>query len=192
MPSPVAISAIFPWCRAADELYVVVHHVPFYFVAAGHPPVAPYGFVAFDAHEVAALACKASVEFGGGDFDGVVMGETGGGCAHCGENDGEMFVQFVLECLEDVFLVAVDVVPEVLSLVERQTLHFVAQGVDGLAVGSRGCGEVGAHFAYFCAEFIVGELGEARAFGLYLCHYWAYGFEVAAGFVAEYFGYNAC
>ena len=68
----------------ADELHAVVDHVPFDFVAAGHPVVFPDGVVAVDAYEVAALSGEVAVELCGLNHDGLVGCEACGGLAdHC-------------------------------------------------------------------------------------------------------------
>ncbi len=61
---------------AADELHVIVDHVPFDLVAAGEPMVFPDGFISVNRHEVASLAGEFAVEVGGGDFDSFVAGEA--------------------------------------------------------------------------------------------------------------------
>ena len=95
----------------ANELYVVVYHVPGDFVAAGNPVVLVYRFVALDGNEVAALTCKLTVGVGSCHFDGLVGSESCGSLAHCGEYCREHSVEFFLVCLKNILLALVYLVP---------------------------------------------------------------------------------
>ncbi len=125
--------------------------------------VLPEGLVTLDGHEVAPLGGELAVHVGGGHLDGFVGGEAGRGFAHGGEHDGEVLLQLGFEGVEYVFLVAVDVVPEGLALVEGEVLDAAADFRDGVLVGLDGGGDVGAHLVDLVAELVVGELFEAGA-----------------------------
>ena len=79
---------------AADELDVVVNHVPLGEVAAGHPFVFVDGHVAVYGDEVLAVGGELSVGVGGGDLDGVVLLEAAGGLL----DDGEDFREGTVGC----------------------------------------------------------------------------------------------
>ncbi len=141
--------------HAADELHVVVDHVPGDFVSASHPLVFPDGLVAVDGDKLASLDSQLAVEVCGGHFDCLVGGETGSGLAHCGEHDGEVFVEFVLKSVEYLLLVLVDFVPEGLAFVEGEFLDFLFQGGYSFLVILGGGGQIGAHLVDFASQLIV-------------------------------------
>ncbi len=82
---------------AADELHIVMDHVPGDFVAAGEPVVLPDGLVPFDMHEVAALRGEFLIELRSGHFDQFALLETAGGGFHDGESLGQDLVQDLLD-----------------------------------------------------------------------------------------------
>ena len=81
----------------ADELHVVMDHVPGDLVAAGEPVVLPDGLVPVDMHEIAALRGELLVEVRSGHFNEFVLLEAAGGGFHDGEGLGEDFVQNLLD-----------------------------------------------------------------------------------------------
>ena len=83
---------------AADQLDVVVDHVPDDFVAARHPVVAVNGLVAFDIHKVV-VHRQVAVELRRGDGDGRILLETASGGLHDGKSLGEDFVKAFLYCI---------------------------------------------------------------------------------------------
>ena len=80
---------------AAEELHVVVNHVPLRLVAAGHPVVVVDGLVALDVHEVMA-GSQFAVEVGGRHLHVGVVGEALGGALHDGEGHGAHLLQGLL------------------------------------------------------------------------------------------------
>ena len=81
---------------AADELDVVMDHVPGHFVAAGHPGAVVDGVVAVDRDEVVGDA-EVAVEGRRRDGDRLVLGEAAGGRLHDRESLGEDFVEGFLD-----------------------------------------------------------------------------------------------
>ena len=77
---------------AAKQLYVIVHHVPCDFRAAGHPVVLVDSFVAFDADEVF-CRCKFTVEVGCCYFDFCVFREAACRVLYDGEGLWQNLVQ---------------------------------------------------------------------------------------------------
>ena len=156
---------------AAYELDMIVDHVPCDHVAAGHPLVFVDRFVAFDCQEVFSLSGEFAVKVGCGDFDGRVGGEAGCGLAHCGEDDGEMFVKLVLYDVEHVLFMTVNLVPERLALVDWKSLDFETFTVGGFLVGGHGLTDVGAHLGYFLTELVGGKGFELFAESFYFIYY---------------------
>ena len=97
--------------HAADQLHVVVHHVPFHLVAAGHPFVFIDRLVAVDGDEVLSGAGKLAVGLGGGDFDSVVVFEAASRLLHHGKHFGEHAVEVFGVIVEHLFAEIVDLLP---------------------------------------------------------------------------------
>ena len=115
--------------HAAEELDVVVDHVPFKVVSAGHPVVLVDSLVAFDAHEVV-LGGQFTVEVVGGHYDLFVFGKA----ACCVLDDGERVRQGLVECnfvaFEHFLFELVDLVEDNLAVFDGSVLHFGLQCCD--------------------------------------------------------------
>mgnify|MGYP007099946767 CR=1 FL=1 len=177
---------------AADELHVVVHHVPCHVVAAGGPVVFPDCFVAFYGDEFASFAGKIAVELCGCDNDGLILCESCCRLAYSGEHHWQMLVELVFDDFENLLFVCVDFVPQRLALVERQFFDFVAYFFDCFVVGFCGSCDIGAHVGDFLAQGVVVELLHDGNLFLDFGKDGLYGFQVACGFIAEYSFENRC
>ena len=100
----------------ANDLAVVVHHVPSHHVAARHPAVLEVGLVAFDG-DVVVFCGQLAVEVGGGHFHHFVFAEVFGCGLHYRERLGKDFVQRFFDVVELLFLEFVDLVVELLLFV---------------------------------------------------------------------------
>ena len=89
--------------RTADQLHIVVHHIPGDHIAAGHPAVAPDGIVAVHVDEIVAGA-QVTVEIGGLHADPLVFLET----ARRRFDDGEGFRKHFVENLFYLFVNGLD------------------------------------------------------------------------------------
>ncbi len=172
----------------AYELHAVVDHVPDDFVAAGEPVVFPDGVVAVDAYEVLALGGQFAVKLGGLDHDGLV-GRKAGGCLadHC-EDFGQMLVELVLDRVEHGLLVAVDLVPDRLTLVKWKFFHFNLEAGVFLLLGGYGLADVVAHVLDALAQLVYGKLFHLRLKSLDFFYNWLDLLEVAGRFVAKNLG----
>ena len=83
---------------AADQLDVIVDHVPGDLVAARQPVVAVYGLVPLDVHKVVVHG-QVAVELRGGDGDGGILLEAAGRALHDGESLREYLVEGLLDGL---------------------------------------------------------------------------------------------
>ncbi len=171
--------------NAADELHVVVGHVPLHFVATGLPVVAPYSLVAFDAYEVSALSGKLAVEVGGSDLDSLRGGKARRCFSNCGEYYGEMLVELVFYNVENFLLVFVDFIPKRLALFEGKSVDLGTELCYGLGGGSGGGFDILAHEVYLPAQAVVVELLYFGYFLLDFLENWGDCFEVACRLVAE-------
>ncbi len=174
---------------AADELHVVVHHVPLDFVAAGNPVVAENGFVAFDAYEVAAFGGHIAVTLGCCDHYLAVfgMGKACGGFAECGEYNRQIFVELIFNGIENLLLMLIDLIPERLAFVKRQIFNLGFEGGDCFFMGCHCGADAGAYLIYFVAESVVAELFKLGTHGFDFVYNRLDFTQVALGFVAKYF-----
>ncbi len=153
--------------HAAEELHVVVDHVPLHVVAAGQPVGGIEGLVALDAHEVLGRS-QLAVEIVGCYLDGLVLRETARRVFHDGERLGQDFVQLLLDALVYAFGQVVDLLGNLFFLFKRRFRLFElrAQLRDAGLV----CGDVvgDAAFQFFAAgaQTVVRERLDFRVYGL--------------------------
>ena len=112
--------------HTADQLHIVVHHVPCHHVAAGHPAVLVDGLVAVDSDEVLALQGQLAVGLGGRHLDSLVVGEAAGSLLDHGEHLGQRGVKILGVVLEHFFARVIDLLPQGLALVIIQTVDLAA------------------------------------------------------------------
>ncbi len=118
--------------HTADELHVVVHHVPRDFVAAGHPVVLVEGAVALDG-DGGVGGSEVAVAVGGGDLDGLVLRETLGRLLDDGEGLGQDIIEDLLGLVVRLLLQLVDAFVEAFLLADG---HVVLR-LDALAHGGQ-------------------------------------------------------
>ena len=181
--------------HAAEELHVVVHHVPFDVVAAREPVGGVDGLVAVDRDEIL-RGGQLPVEIVGRDRDRFVLGETTRRILHDGERFGQDFVELLFDLLVDAFGDLVDLLRNLLFLFEcgfgAFQLRF--QGDDALLVGGDEIGDLLHQRLAPAAEFVVRKCGDG---GVDLLDFVDIGFDGLAVFVRlrteqefDYTGYN--
>ena len=109
--------------HAAEELAVVVDHVPLHVVAACHPVIGVHGLVALDGNEVFRRG-QLAVEVVGRHCDRVVLREAARRVLHDGEGLGQDFVELVLDPVVDALGRLVDLLRDFLLLLERRLGQF--------------------------------------------------------------------
>ena len=171
---------------AAKELHVVVHHVPLGIVAAGYPVVVVNGLVAFYVNKVV-CGGQFTVEIGGSDLHGLVLGKAAGGALHDGEGFGHNLVEFFLEAFQHFLLQFVDAVEHIFTVLDGQGFNLFFQLVDFLT-------QVVCRVLYLMLQFlglgtqgvvvqlVYGLIGFLYGFDIRL-----YFFHVACRFVSEQF-----
>ena len=110
--------------RAANELHVVVNHVPRHLIAAGLPVVIVDGFVALYVEEVVAIGSQLAVEVGSCNLDGFVLGKAACCILHNGKYHRKHVVEFIFYALENLFLEFVDFSPQRFSFLIIQRFDF--------------------------------------------------------------------
>ena len=181
--------------HAAEELHVVVHHVPFDVVAAREPVGGVDGLVAVDRDEIL-RGGQLPVEIVGRDRDRFVLGETTRRILHDGERFGQDFVELLFDLLVDAFGDLVDLLRNLLFLFEcgfgAFQLRF--QSDDALLVGGDEIGDLLHQRLAPAAEFVVRKCGDG---GVDLLDFVDIGFDGLAVFVRlrteqefDYTGYN--
>ena len=170
--------------HAAEELHVVVHHVPFRVVAAGNPMVLVDSLVALDAHKVL-RGGEFAVEVGGGHGDFLVLREAACRFLHDGEGIRQCGVEGFLVTLEHFLFEFVYLVEDDFAVFDRRVLNL---GVEGgnlfLDVVGRGLNGL-LQFLGFAAQAVVGEFFDAFGGFFHFVHPRLYEFHVARGLVAE-------
>ena len=172
--------------HAAEELDVVVDHVPLDVVAAGHPVGGIYGLVAVDGDEIL-RGGEFAVEVVCRDHDGVVLCKTAGRILHDGECLGEDAVEDLLDLFVDAFGGVVDLLGDLLLLFERGfgLFEFGLQFDDaGLVCGDE-VGDLFLEVFAVSAEFVVGEGFDRRVDGLDFLQIGFDQFAVLVGFRTE-------
>ena len=172
--------------HAAEELDVVVDHVPLDVVAAGHPVGGIDGLVAVDGDEVLRSG-EFAVEVVGRDDDGVVLGEASCRILHDGEGLGEDAVEDLLDAVVDTLGGGVDLLGDLLLLFERR-FGFFELGLEfddaGLVLGDV-VGDLFFEILAAGAEFVVRKGLDRRVYGLDLLQIGLDQFAVLVGFRAE-------
>ncbi len=147
---------------AADQLHIVVDHVPRDHVAARHPAVAPHGVVAVNVHEIVAGA-QVAVEIGGPHTDLFVLLETARRGLDDSKRLGKHLVQYFLDLLVNGLVQFVHLRREFLL---EGNLHL---GVGQLLMDLRHLlflgGRIGTHFfpdpGAFGTQVVVAQLVDA-------------------------------
>ncbi len=143
---------------AAEELHVVVHHLPFQVVAACRPVVVVDGLVAVDGDEVlAGVGGQLAVEVVGRDDGLLVLGEAAGGLLHNGEHLGHHLVQGRLVHFERLFLQLVYLGKDVGALVKRRALDGCLQFCNLLFLLCGGGLHLLPDFLCACSQSVVVE-----------------------------------
>ncbi len=121
--------------NATDELHIVMHHIPFYEVTAGHPFVGILSFVTHDVY-VIEFGGQLAVVVSGRNLHNIILFKAAGGNTHYGKSLGKYLVEhhFYLSC--DFFLQLVYFVPIFflfvdihLGIILDARLHFVDFGL---------------------------------------------------------------
>ncbi|OAV72462.1 hypothetical protein Barb7_03100 [Bacteroidales bacterium Barb7] len=112
--------------NAAEQLHIVMHHVPRYLISAGRPPVAVNSLVAVDAHKVM-LGCQIPVEIVRRDHRLLILLETAGSLFHNGIYFGEHLVQYLFQFLGDLLFNLVHLCPDGFAFFQLLAVDALAQ-----------------------------------------------------------------
>ena len=170
--------------NAAEELHVVVDHVPLDLVTTGHPVVLVDGFVAVDADEVVARS-QITVEIGGGDSDLFLLNEAACRILDDGEDVGQYFIEHLLVLVGDLLLDLVDLSPDGLTLFELFLVDALAKVCDALFVFGHVVLNVLADLGRLGAQLVVGQLLNSRIGGLHAVDVGGYFFQISLRLIAE-------
>ena len=169
----------------ANELHIVVNHIPSHLVAASHPVVVVDCLIALNGEEIVSVGGELSVEIGGSHLNGFILSESARRIFHDSEHFGKCVIEFVFDAFEHLFFEFVDLRPERLTFfkIEELNLHFnfcnfVAQGLHGLL-------NILTDSSYAGAQFIVGERLDRRIYILDFLKNRAQFFQVAVAFATE-------
>ena len=180
--------------HAAEELHVVMDHVPRDFVSAGCPMVPVEGFVAVDRDEVLAFGGQLAVGVGGGHRDGLVLGETPRGVFNDGEDLGQDFVQHGFDGFVHVLFEAVDFGGDALFFVDFHVGFFELgfQFDDAVFVLFEALADQLPEFGHAGAQLVVGKPFDFGINGQDLVHNRLDGLTVFVGLASEKHLQQAC
>ncbi len=172
--------------HAAEELHVVVDHVPLQIVAAGEPVGGVYGLVALDGDEIL-LGGQVAVEIVGRHHHGLVLCEAAGRILHDGERLGQDLVQLLLDLLVDALDGLVHLLRIVLLVVQRDVvaLELGLQIDDVGFVAGDGVGDALHQSGRAGAQFVVRKGFDRGIDRLDLLHIGLNLLAVLVGFRAE-------
>ena len=170
--------------HTAEQLYVIMYHIPYGIVSSCHPMVLVDGFVTFNAYEI--FGCgKMAVKFGSCNHHFLIFGKTFGGFLHNGESDGQHFIKGLFINLQYFFFDLVNLVEELFTLFQLcifnagfQFFHFGALFVGRVM-------DISFQFFSLGAQGVIVEFGNFGVSSFDFLHPRLYFFHVACGFVAE-------
>ena len=171
---------------AAEELHIVMDHVPGDLVTAGHPVVLIDRFVTVYLHEVkTGVGREVAVQLGCRHFHGLGLSETTGGGFDDSESLRKNLRQHFLIDFFDLFLEFIDLVVDLLALLDRCCLN------GGFQLGNT-CLAVGYRFLQFIhqrlrtrTEVVIRQRIDALVLRLDLLDYRLNGTHVFLRFVTE-------
>ena len=172
--------------HAAEELHVVVHHLPFQVVAAGCPVVVVDGLVAIDGDKVLArVAGQFAVEVVGRDDGLLVLCEAACRLLDDGIDLGHHLVEGLLVFLEGLFLYLVYLGEDVGTFVDGGVLDGGLQAFYLLFLGFCGSLHLLSDFLCACSEGVIVQYLHLGRDSLYLLYERLYFLHIFRRLVAE-------
>ena len=169
---------------AAEELHVVVYHVPRDLVAACLPVVGVDGLVVLDADKILGGG-QLTVEVGGCNHDFLVLREAACRVLHDGKGRGQHLVQRFLIDIEYFLFQLVYLVEEFFTVLQLGAFHLCFQFVHfGPLFGGR-LADISLQFLRLGTQGVVVQLLYFRINGFHLVHPRLNLFHVTRGLVAE-------
>ncbi len=172
--------------HAAEELHVVVDHVPLHVVAARKPMGRIDGLVTLDAHEI--FRCgQFAVEVVGRHLDRLVLGEAARRVFHDGERFGQNLVELLFDAVVDALGQFVDFLGNLLLFAERRLRFFKlgAQFGDAGFVSGDVVGDAALQLLAAGAQPVVRECLDFGVYGLDFLNVRLDFLAVLVGFRAE-------
>ena len=145
--------------HSAEQLAVVVDHIPRDRVAAGHPAVTVNGFVSVDTDEVL-FGGQVAVEICRGHYDLAVLCKTAARIFHDSERFGQDFVEFFLDFAVDLLGQMVYLARYILFVVERRVyvLQLSLQFDDLCFIAGYVLGDGGLQRSAARTQLVIGKL----------------------------------
>ena len=180
--------ALMEYCTA-EQLYIVVNHVPYGVVTAGLPVVAVYRLVAVDAYKVE-LCGKLTVKVIGRDNDGLVLGKAACAVLHDCKGLGQRLIKCLVEHLEHLLLQLVNLVEDRFSLLKFRILDFCLQFCYSCTQFSSAALNLLLERCRCGTQLIVAKLRDSGVHSLHLVNPRLNLAHVSACLVAEKFAYK--
>ncbi len=117
----------------ADQLHIVVYHVPNNLVTTGHPVIGINSFVAFDMYKIMVYR-QAPVKIICRNLDSFILAESTRRLFHHGENFGKRFVENIFYFFQYLFLDFIDFFPCRLAFIVIERFYMFFQFGDTFTV----------------------------------------------------------
>ena len=171
---------------AAEELNVIVNHIPACGVTACNPRGLVDGLVAVDGDKVTS-GSQVAVHLGGCYLHSLVVGKTVGRVLDDGIHLGKVFGELCFLCLTYLLLEFVHFGPNGLTLLHLKVFDGVAKVLYLIFVGLHAGLQVLHDLLGAGTQLVIAEFFDGRVSSLDLLHPWLDEFHIAARLVAEDF-----
>ncbi len=172
--------------NSAEQLHVVMHHVPRNLISAGNPMVLVYCLVAVDAHEVV-CGGKLAVKVCGGYGYFLVLCEAACCFAHNGESVGQYLIELFVVAFQHFLFKLVDLAENGFAVLDGGFLNLAFEFDNLFLYVIGGTLDDAFQFLRLCTQRIVVERLYCRFRLLYFLNPRLDFLHVAGGFVSEYF-----
>ena len=117
----------------ADQLHIVVYHVPNDLITTGHPVIGINSFVAFDMYKIMVYR-QAPVKIICRNLDSFILAESTRRLFHHSENFGKRFVETIFYFFQYLFLDFIDFFPCRLAFIVIERFYMLFQFGDTFTV----------------------------------------------------------
>ena len=142
--------------NTAEDLDIVVHHIPLDLVTAGSPLIVVDGLVAVDGDEVVLrVSGQLAVEVGSRNHGLLILLEAAGSILDDAVGHGHHVVERFLEGVKHLLILLIDLVEDRLTLVDWRLLNLGFQLADLILIGLCRILNILLYFLGFGAELVV-------------------------------------
>ena len=170
--------------HTAEQLYVVVYHVPYRIIAAGYPVVLVDGLIAFNTYEIFGSS-QMAVELRSGYRDFFIFGKTLGGFLYDGKSSGQHLVQCFFVNIQYLFFQFVYLSKEFFAFFQFRVFNACFQFFHFGALFRCRVTDVCLQFFGFGTQGIIVQCGYFRISGFYFVYPRLYFLHVTGSLISE-------